>query len=141
MRACQVGQHVVLPSGIKHKSSPTPACMQLGDLEAGSNVEELGFQCFDEGGNPTPREGDSASTFTGKVSCGWMRKARRAELCEAGALVMLMPMPVPPEVRSRGRARSFASLQTRHVSAALLITLGQCPEHLRRCSPGSLGAA
>jgi hypothetical protein len=69
--------------------------LQLGGLPAGSKVEDLGFCCYDEAARPSPAPG---VTYTGRVMCGWMRKARKAVLSEAGAMVMLPALQVPQEV-------------------------------------------
>lgn len=85
--------------------------MQLGDVPAGSSVEEIGFSCYDEAGRLAPA---GNNTFSGRVMCGWMRKARKAVLTEAGSIVLLPKLSIPKEVRpgflpwflgSRGCAR------------------------------------
>lgn len=70
--------------------------LQLGDVQAGAIVEDIGFACYDEAGRPTPAGG---AMFAGRVMCGWMRKARKAVLSEAGAIVLLPALDVPKEVR------------------------------------------
>ena len=98
--SCELRRYCTLQANfVPCQADQVGPCPQLGELVAGSTLEEIGFQCFDEGGNATPRDGEHVTTLTGKVSCGWMRKARRAELNEPGAQIMLMPMPVPAEVR------------------------------------------
>ena len=66
--------------------------MQLGEVPAGAAVEELAFQAADEGARPV------AAGLTGKVMCGWMRRARTAVFEDAGSLVLLPPLPVTSEV-------------------------------------------
>lgn len=67
--------------------------VQLGEVAAGSCVEEISFTASDEGGRPV------AAGITGKVMCGWMRKARTAKFAEEGTLVLLPKLPVTTEVR------------------------------------------
>jgi hypothetical protein len=67
--------------------------VQLGEVAAGSCVEEIAFSASDEGGRPV------AAGATGKVMCGWMRKARTAHFAEEGTMVLLPKLSVTSEVR------------------------------------------
>jgi hypothetical protein len=71
--------------------------VQLVDVPAGSKIDDLGFCCYDEAARPSPAQG---ATYTGRVMCGWMRKARKAVLSETGAMVMLPALQVPQEVQN-----------------------------------------
>lgn len=55
-------------------------------------MEDLAFGASDEGARPV------AAGVTGKVMCGWIRKARTAVFAEEGSLVLLPKLPVTSEV-------------------------------------------
>lgn len=70
------------------------ACLQLGDVAAGSSIDTLSFGCIDEVDRPV------AAAVKGKVMCGWMRKARTASIEGDCTCVMLPKLKVPQQVIS-----------------------------------------
>lgn len=87
------------------------SALQLGDVPVGSKMSHITFCCFDEGGRQTPRNDNEV--FSGKASCGWMRKARKAVLQGAGCTIFLPTFDVGTQVRTPCRATAGARrLQT-----------------------------
>ena len=64
----------------------------MGEVPAGTRIENLSFTCFDETGAP------AAGGVAGRVMTGWMARARKASLPEEGALVMLPKFNLPTTV-------------------------------------------